>query len=79
MLELCNAWLNNHAGLFALLALVAAIWIPRSIYRKQKRDRRNDMQDELEAMNEHPNWGMTSDARAAYTRKRTLEKGINRK
>lgn len=76
--------LNSYAGLFALLALVAAVVVPIRISRKQTKDRRHemrqDMKDELEAINESSRLsGMTHEEREHYTKKRTLEKGMKRR
>lgn len=73
-----DAWLNSHAGLLSLGAFLAAVFIPILIYRKQKRDHYRELQNEYEAMNEHPHWCMTADDRARYTKKRTLEKNLKK-
>ena len=71
--------LNDYSGLFALLAFLAAAIVPFLIYKRQKRDERRAMKDELDAMNELSRFPMTHEERAHYTKRSKLEKGLNRK
>ena len=70
--------LNNYAGLFALLALVAAIVVPYVIYRKQKADERRALQDELEAMNESAQTPFSMDEKSFFAKQKALKKKLNR-
>ena len=45
-------FLNSCAGLLSLLAVLAAIIVPTIIYKKQRHSEKQDLQDELDAMNE---------------------------
>lgn len=70
--------LNSFAGLFSLLAVLAAIIVPWRIYRKNKKDQRQDLQDEWDAI--HETWGtMTSEERQRDIQRRTYEKKLRRK
>lgn len=71
--------LNNYAGLFALLALLAAIIVPYIIYRWQKKEERQKMQDEYDALESTLRHPMTPEQRKIYAKKWALEKGLNRK
>lgn len=71
--------LNNYAGLFSLLAVLAAIIVPCVIYRKGRKDERKAMKDELDALNETARFPMTYDEREFYTKRSKLEKGLRRK
>lgn len=71
--------LNNYAGLFALLALLAAIIVPYIIYRWQKKDERQKMQDEYDALQSTLRQPMTPEQRKINARKWALEKGLKRK
>ena len=42
--------LNEYSGLFSLLAVVAAVIVPLGIYRKQKKEQKQDLKDELEML-----------------------------
>ena len=42
--------LNNYSGLLSLLAVVASVIVPFWIYRKQKKDQKQDLKDELEIL-----------------------------
>lgn len=42
--------LNEYSGLFSLLAVVASVIVPFWIYRKQKKEQRQDLKDELEIL-----------------------------
>lgn len=70
--------LNEHVGLLALLTLIASIVVPCTIYYLQKKSKRKAMRDELEAMDELSGFAMPSEMREHYTKKRTLEKGLNK-
>ena len=75
--------LNDYAGLFSLLAMIAAIIVPYRIYKKERNDRSNAerqaMQDELEAMEENTHPFIPIEQRKYFARKQILEKGLNRK
>ena len=66
--------LNRFAGLFSLLAVIAAVVVPYVIYKRQRRDESLDALDELEAMNDISYFPMTDSERKRYTRKSYLEK-----
>ena len=66
--------LNEFAGLFALLALIATIVIPIVLYKKQKKDERQAMKDELDAMNDMSRFPMDTESRNYYIRKSLLER-----
>ena len=70
--------LNNYAGLFALLALVAAIVVPYTIYRKEKADERRALQDELEAMDESAQTPFSMEEKSFFAKKNALKKKLNR-
>lgn len=72
-------WLNNYAGLFSLLAVIAAILVPCLIYRKERMNERQAMKDELDSINNIEQFPMTMDERKYYTKKSVLEKGLRRK
>lgn len=71
--------LNRFAGLFSLLAVIAAVVVPIVIYKIQLRNERKDAIDELNAMNDVSRFPMTSDQREYYTKKSKLEKRLKRK
>jgi hypothetical protein len=71
--------LNSYAGLFSLLAVVAAIVVPFIIHRIERKSQRQTMKDELEAMQESARFPMTYDEREQYVKMSKLEKGLNRK
>jgi len=71
--------LNNYSGLFALLAFLATVIVPFYIYRKQKRDERQAMQDEYDAISETERFPMSIDEREYYAKRRKLAKGLKRK
>lgn len=70
--------LNRFAGLFSLLAVIAAVVVPYIIYKRQHRDESLDALDELEAMNDVSYFPMTDSERRRYTRKSYLEKKIRK-
>lgn len=72
-------WLNNYAGLFSLLAVIAAITVPYVIYRKGRKDERRAMKDELDSLNETAHFPMSYDEREFYVKRSKLEKGLRRK
>ncbi len=69
--------LNNFAGLFSLLAVLAAIVVPIVLYKIERKHDRQAKQDELEAMNGTSRFPMSNDERLWYTRKHQLEKELN--
>ena len=71
--------LNNYAGLFALLALIATIVVPIVIYRLQKKEERQKMQDEYDALQSTLRFPMTPEQRKINAKKSVLEKGLKRK
>lgn len=71
-------WLNANAGIVSFFALLAAIVVPWCIYRRNRKNRLQEMQDELDAMNEYRE-PMSSDDRNIYNKKRALEKSLKRK
>lgn len=71
--------LNSYAGLFSLLAVVAAIVVPFIIHRIERKSQRQAMKDELEAMQESARFPMTCGEREQYVKMSKLEKGLNRK
>lgn len=71
--------LNDYAGLFALLALVATIVVPIVIYKQQKKEEHQKMQDEYDAMMSSARFPMSEEQREFYTKKLKLEKGLKRK
>ena len=72
------SWLNDCAGLFALLALIAAIIVPTYIYKRQRRNEREAAQEELEAMKENEGFPMSIEDRNFYVKKRMLEQKAKR-
>lgn len=72
-------FLNEYSGLFSLLAVVASVIVPFWIYRKQKKEQKQDLKDELDAMEENSVSPMGLDEREYYGRKSYLEKKQRRK
>lgn len=72
-------WLNGYSGLLSLLAVLAAIIVPYSIFRKQRKDEIQSIKDELDAMEDVSRFPMSSSERDLYTRKFLLEKRLKRK
>ena len=66
--------LNDYAGLFALLALFAAILVPIGIYKKGREDERKAMQDELDSIKDSEIFPMSIEDRKYYARKTFLQK-----
>lgn len=71
--------LNNYAGLFSLLAVLAAIVVPVVIHKTERKEERLAMKDELEAMQDNSRFPMSFEEREYYTKKSKLEKGLKRK
>ena len=71
--------LNDYAGLFSLLAVLAAVIVPCVIYKKERKAKRQAMQDELDAINCASHFPMTCDERRFSVKKSVLEKGLRRK
>jgi hypothetical protein len=71
--------LNDYAGLFALLALIATVVVPIFIYKQQKKEERQKMQDEYDAMMSSARFPMSEEQREFYAKKFKLEKGLKRK
>ena len=71
--------LNNYAGLFALLALIATIVVPIAIYKLQKKEEHQKMQDEYDALESTLRHPMTPEQRKINAKKWALEKGLKRK
>lgn len=72
-------FLNSCAGLLSLLAVLAAIIVPIVIYKKQRQSERQDLQDELDAMNEVAKLPFYENAKKYYLKKGILEKKLKRK
>ena len=70
--------LNHCAGLFSLLALLAAVIIPIAIYRRGRRNEMQDAQNELESIDENSRFAMPTGMRNYYTRKSVLEKKLRK-
>lgn len=72
--------LNNYSGLFSLLAVVASVIVPFWIYRKQKKEQKQDLKDELEILKRprHP-LAMNKEIREREENIEILEKKFNRK
>ena len=68
--------LNEYAGLFSLLAVVAAIIVPFIIYCKERRDAKRTAKSELDAINDLSQFPMTKDERDHFTHKRVLEETV---
>ena len=71
--------LNDYAGLFSLLAVLSAVIAPYVIYKRERENERQAMNDELEAMRETSRFPMSFEEREYYTKKSKLEKGLKRK
>ena len=72
--------LNDYAGLFALLALIAAVFVPFFIYKKQRKDKWQAMKDELDAIEDYDNSPFPGgDYRDEYVKRKVLRKGVERK
>ena len=71
--------LNQFAGLFSLLAVIAAVVVPIIIYKIQRRNERQDAIDEYDAMMENSDFPMSIEQREYYTKKGKLEKRLKRK
>lgn len=71
--------LNEYSGLFSLLAVVASVIVPFWIYRKQKKEQKQDLKDELDAMEENSVFPMGLDERKYYGRKSYLQRKLRRK
>ena len=75
-------FLNEYSGLFSLLAVVASIvsiGVSVMIYRKQKKEQLQDLQDEYEAIESNSKFPMSIAEREYYSRKNYLEKKLRRK
>ena len=70
--------LNEYAGLFSLLAVIAAIIVPIAIYKKGRSDERQALQDELDALEDNSRYPMPMDMKNYFTRKSMLEKRLKR-
>lgn len=72
------SWLNECAGLFALLALVAAIAMPLFIFWLQKRSERKALQDEYDARKDLEQFPMNVEDRNDFVRKQLLAKWLKK-
>lgn len=73
-------FLNNYSGLFSLLAVVAAVIVPFWIYRKQKKEQRQDLKDELEILTRpHNPLEMDKELRERNGKIELLKKKMRRK
>lgn len=70
--------LNDYSGLFALLALAAAIFVPIIAYKWQRKNERQAAQEELDVMKENEGFPMSIEDRNYYIRKRMLEKTLKK-
>ena len=73
------SWLNECAGLFALLAFIAAIAVPTFIYKRQRKNEMRRLQDEYEAMQESFRQPLTETQRQWRERKVFYEKTLKKK
>lgn len=71
--------LNDYSGFFSLLAVLAAVFVPIAIYKWERKNERQAMKDELEAMQDNSHFPMTIEEREYYTKQGKLEKGLKRK
>lgn len=72
-------FLNQYAGLFSLIAAVAAVVIPVLIYCKQRADVKREKQNELDSMNEISRFGsMDTSMTDFFIRKNSLEKDLKK-
>ncbi len=71
--------LNEYAGLFSLLAVFASVIVPFVIYKKERKDEKQAMKDELEAMQSNSRFAMSFEEREYFTKQAKLEKGLKRK
>ena len=71
--------LNNYAGLFALLALIATIVVPIVIYKLQKKEERQKLQDEYDALQQSLRVPFIKEQREINIKKYVLEKQLKRK
>lgn len=75
-------FLNEYSGLFSLLAVVTsivAIVVPVVIYRKQKKDHLQDLQDEYEAIESNSKFPMSIAEREYFIHESYLQKKLRRK
>lgn len=70
--------LNDYAGLFSLLAVLAAVYVPYVIYKKERKNEKQAMQNELDAMEHSSHFPMSMKRREYYTKKQILEKQLDR-
>ena len=71
--------LNSCAGLLSLSAVLAAIIVPIIIYKKQRQSEKQDLQDELDAMNEFSRHSFDADSRMFYIKRSALDKKLKRR
>lgn len=72
-------YLNNYSGLFSLLALLAAVFVPIAVYLWGRKDRLQDMRDELDAMQGIDKFPLSEGNRERFAKRNYLEKKVNRK
>ncbi len=75
-------FLNEYSGLFSLLAVVASIVsivVSVMIYRKQKKDHLQDLQDEYEAIESNSKFPMSIAEREYFIHESYLQKKLRRK
>ena len=71
--------LNEYSGLFSLLAVVASVIVPFWIYRKQKKEQKQDLKDELEILTRpHNPLAMNQELRERDEKIELLEKKLRR-
>ena len=71
--------LNDYAGFLSLCAVLAAIVIPIAIFKRQKKNERNALQDEWEALNDSFRFPMNFQERETHIKKTFLQKRLSRK
>ena len=71
--------LNEYAGLFALMALLVAFFMPIFIYKKQRKDKWLTMKDELDALEDYDKSPFPGNFRDEYVKRSVLRKGVERK
>lgn len=71
-------WINTNAGVFSLLAVIATIVIPIWIYRRNRKEELQQMQDRYEEMERLQSVAWPSDAKDQIIEKEVLKKAIKR-
>ena len=72
--------LNKCSGLFSLFAALASVIVPLWIYRKQKKERQQDLKDELDILTRpHDPLAMDKGLRERDEKMALLKKKLGRK